>query len=430
MKTHLLLLCFLGFCSTFTYAENWPRYRGPNGSGVSGESGLPLSWSEKEHLKWKRDLPGPGSSSPIVWGDKVFITSYSGYGNNTGTGTLEDLKRHLLCLSTLDGSVVWEKTLPAPQPEDPYDGFIGEHGYASHTPTTDGERVYAYFGKGGLVVFDLEGRELWRKNLGSRSSSRGWGTSSSPLLHDDFVIVNANEESNTIYAFHKATGEEAWRWAADGFTSVYGTPVIASVGGRDDLVVGVTGEIWGMNPATGKLRWFAQTRLTGNLSPSPVIAGERVIQFGGYPSTMGAAVTLGGKGDVTSTNLLWQNNQAKSYLTSPVFHEGRLYWVTDAGIACCADPATGKLIYEERLEGSSGQGGRGKPFYASPILVDGHVLATSRTAGTFVIAAKPEFSLVRVNRIAGDETRFQGTPAVSGGHLFLRSDQAIYCIGN
>lgn len=410
-------------------ADHWPRYRGPNGSGVSAETGLPLSWSDSEHLRWKVTLPGPGSSSPIVWGDRVFVTCYSGYGDGSTAGGPADLKRHLLCVSAADGAVLWERALPAPQPEDPYEGFLPEHGYASHTPVTDGERVYAYFGKGGLVAFDFDGRELWRQPLGSRPSSRGWGTSSSPILHGGLVIVNANEESNTLYALDGATGREVWKWSTEGLSSVYGTPIIAPSGDREDLVVGVTGEIWGINPATGKLRWFAATRLTGNLSPSPVLAGDRVIQFGGYPATMGAAVKLGGRGDVTPTHLLWQHNEAKSYLTSPVFHEGRLYWVTDAGIACCADPDTGKLLYEERLEGASGQGGRGKPFYASPVLVDGHLLAVSRTAGTFVIEAKPTFSLVRVNRLAGDDSRFQGTPAISGGRLYLRSERALYCIG-
>ncbi|MCB1086085.1 MAG: PQQ-like beta-propeller repeat protein, partial [Verrucomicrobiae bacterium] len=235
--------------------------------------------------------------------------------------------------------------------------------------------------------------------------------------------------SHAIYALDKATGEEKWKWQTDSLSSIYGTPVISTVEGRDDLIIGVSGEIWGMNPDTGKLRWFAGTGLTGNIAPSPVIAGDRIVQFGGYPSTMGVGIKAGGKGDVTQSHRLWQNNDAKSYLTSPVFHEGHLYWVSDAGIACCANPDTGELLYETRLEGASGQGGRGKPFYASPVIVNGHLLAVSRTAGTFIIEAKPEFTQVRVNRIGGDDSRFQGTPAISDGRLYLRSDKALYCIG-
>lgn len=426
----LLIVSVIGLLPLSSRAENWPRFRGPNGSGISSDTKVPLTWSESENMKWKVDLPGPGSSSPIVWGDRVFVTCYSGYGDGSGEGDLLTLNRHLLCIDANSGKVTWEKTIPAPLPEDPYRGFISEHGYASHTPVTDGKAVFAYFGKGGIIAYDFEGNELWRKDTGARPSSRGWGTATSPIVHGENVIVNAAEESNTIYAFNKATGDEVWKQEAESLVSLYGAPVISKVSDeRDDLIVSVPGEIWGMNPATGKLRWFAEMELTGNLSPSPVLAGDRIIQLGGYPRTMGIGIKTGGQGDVTQSHRLWQNNDAKSYITAPVLHEDRLYWVSDAGIACCANPDTGELLYEERLEGASGQGGRGKPFYASPVLVNGHVLAVSRTAGTFAIAAKPEFELVGKNVIAGDDSRFQGTPAISEGKLFLRSEKALYCIG-
>lgn len=411
-------------------AEDWPRFRGPNGSGISAESGVPLEWSESQNLAWKTDLPGPGSSSPIVWGNRAFVTCYSGYGENDGAGDMLSLNRHLLCIDTVTGDIVWEKTLAAPLPEDPYQGFISEHGYASHTPTTDGERVYAFFGKGGVYAFDFEtGEELWKKDVGSRMSSKGWGSATSPILHDGRLIVNAAEESNAIYAFNPADGEELWKAEAESLVSIYGAPVIATTeDDRDDLVISVPGEIWGMNPETGKLRWFAETDLTGNISPSPVVIEDRIIQFGGYPRTMGVAIRIGGKGDISESHQIWQNNDSRSYITAPVLHEGLMYWVTDQGIACCADPETGELRYEERLDGASGRGGRGKPIYASQILVDGHLVTVTRTGGTFVIAAQPEFEVVHHNTISGDETRFQGTPAVSDGRLFLRSENALYCI--
>ena len=407
-------------------AENWPRYRGPNGSGVSMETTIPLTWSETENLAWKLDLPGAGSSSPIVWGNRVFVTCYSGYGEDGGD--LLSLNRHLLCINTETGKIVWEKTLPAPLPEDPYQGFIGEHGYASHTPVTDGERIFAFFGKGGVIVYDFDGNELWKQDVGSRLSSKGWGSATSPIVYGDTVIVNAAEESNAIYAFNKVTGEQVWKAEAGSLVSIYGAPLISPVSDdRDDLIVTVPGEIWGLNPKTGKLRWYSAIELTGNIAASPVLAGDRIIQFGGYPRTMGVGLKTGGDGDMTATQILWQNNDAKSYLTTPVFHEGNLYWVTDQGIACCANADTGELIYEQRLDTASG-GGRGKPFYASPVLVNGHLIAVSRTAGTYVITAKPEFELLGVNSIAGDDSRFHGTPAISDGRLFLRSEKALYCI--
>jgi len=416
--------------SSISSAENWARFRGPNGSGISPDTAIPLTWSESENLKWKLDLPGPGSSSPIVWGDKVFVTCYSGYGDGSGEGDLLSLNRHLLCVDANTGKTLWEKTLPAPLPEDPYQGFISEHGYASHTPVTDGMVVVAYFGKGGVIAYDLEGTELWRKETGTRPSSKGWGSSTSPIIYGDTVFVNAAEESNTIFAFNKKTGDELWKQEAESLVSHYGAPVISKVSDeRDDLIVTVPGEIWGMNPATGQLRWYATMDLTGNISPSPVLAGERIIQFGGYPRTMGVGIKTGGQGDVSESHRLWQNNDAKSYIPAPVLHDGHLYWVSDAGIACCANPDTGELVYEKRLEDTSGQGARGKPFYASLVLVNGHVLAVSRTAGTFVIKATPEFEQVGKNVIAGDDSRFQGTPAISDGKLFLRSEKALYCIG-
>ncbi|MCB1231989.1 MAG: PQQ-like beta-propeller repeat protein [Verrucomicrobiae bacterium] len=430
LSTFLPLLFATFVVSSPADAENWPGFRGPDGAGVAEDAKVPLTWGpETENLKWKVLLPGPGSSSPIVWGDHVFVTCYSGYGDGSEGGDLLTLNRHLLCVDAKSGSVVWEKAFPAPLPEDPYQGFISEHGYASHTPVTDGEVVVAFFGKGGVVALDFEGNELWRQDVGSRYSSKGWGTSASPILYGDLVIVNAAEESNALYAFDKKTGKQVWKTENPSLVSIYGAPVIATVGeDRDDLIVPVPGEMWGFNPETGKLRWYAGMDITGNISPSPVIAGDRIVQFGGYPKTMGIGLKLGGEGDVTESNRLWQNNDARSYLTSPCFYEGKLYWVTDQGIACCADPDTGELLYEERLDTAS-SGGRGKPFYASPIIVNGHLVAVSRTAGTFVIAAKPEFELVRVNRIAGDESRFQGTPAVSDGMLFLRSEKALYAIG-
>ncbi|MCB1235667.1 MAG: PQQ-like beta-propeller repeat protein [Verrucomicrobiae bacterium] len=417
-----------------TATGNWPRFRGPDGAGVSADTAVPLTWSESENLKWRADLPGPGSSSPIVWGDRVFVTCYSGYGvGQQGGGDPLNLNRHLLCFDAGNGQLLWEKTIPAPLPEDEYRGFIAEHGYASQTPVTDGERVYVYFGKGGALAFDFDGKELWKADLGSRPSSKGWGTSTSPILHGDTVIVNAAEESNAVYALDKKTGNTVWKSEAEPLVSIYGAPVIEKVADdRDDLILSVPGEVWGMNPATGKLRWYAGVEVTGNIAASPVLAGGRIIQFGGYPRTMGVAVKSGGKGDVSESSVLWHSNDAKSYLTSPVYFEGKLYWVSDAGIAGCADPETGEIVFEERvpeLNAGGGGGGRGKPFYASPIVVNGHLVAVSRTAGAFVMAAKPEFEFVRVNRIAGDDSRFQGTPAVANGKLYLRSEKAIYCVG-
>ncbi len=434
MKSFLpasLVTAFFFIQAAPSQAENWPRFRGPNGSGISSETGVALEWSAEKNMKWSTDLPGMGSSSPIVWGDRVFVTTYSGYGVPDASNSIKDLKRNLVALDKNSGEIIWAKELPGVgDSEDPYFGFLNEHGYASNTPVTDGESIFCFFGKGGVVAFDWEGNQLWEKPVGTLYSSKRWGSASSPILVDDLVIVKAGDEARAVFAFDKKTGEEKWKAEGSVLEQTYGTPVLHKVSDdRTDIIVAGTGEVWGMNPETGALRWFSEMGLTGNISASPVVDGDQLVLFGGFPRTMGIGLKLGLKGDVSKEAKLWENNKVKAYMTSPIFHKGKLYFIRDEGIACCADPVKGELIYEERLPDASGTRGKGKPFYASPILVDGHILAVSRTAGTYVIEAKPEYNLVRKNVIEGDETRFQGTPAVSDGLIFLRSEKTLYCIG-
>ena len=181
------------FLSSLAQAtENWPQFRGPTGNGHSDAKDLPLTWSETQNLRWKTPLPGLGSSSPIVLRDKVFVTCYSGYGlDPDNPGDLNNLKRHLLCIRAADGEVLWDKTVPAVLPEDPYKGMFRQHGYASQTPTTDGERIYVFFGKTGVLAYDLNGTQLWRTPVGSASDKMLWGSAASPTLYKNMVIVNA-----------------------------------------------------------------------------------------------------------------------------------------------------------------------------------------------------------------------------------------------
>ena len=190
-------------------ASDWPRFRGPDGAAVSVETNLPVTWSDTENLKWKAPLPGPGSSSPILSGERVFVTCYSRYGiDRRNPGKPEDLKRHLLCLNAADGKTIWKRTVDAVLPEDPYQGYLREHGYASSTPVADGQRVYVFFGKTGVLAFDVEGNPLWRTDLGGESSNRRWGSASSPILYENLVIVNASEEGRSLVALDKMTGKE------------------------------------------------------------------------------------------------------------------------------------------------------------------------------------------------------------------------------
>ena len=419
MNCPLILLAITLNCLlavTQISADDWTRFRGPDGTGISGDAPTPLRWNDETNLKWKRTLPGAGSSSPIVIGERVFVSSYSGEGTS--------LERQLVCIDRSRGDVMWSKSFDAEQPEDAYNGYLTEHGYASNTPVTDGERVYAFFGKGGVYAFDLEGNQLWQVSVGSQSSNRRWGSAASLVLHENMVIVNAAEESRSIRALDKATGEELWRSESGMLELAYGTPTLVPGDDGAELVVGVAGEIWGLNAQNGKLRWFAETNLTGNICPSVVAADDTVYLFGGYRSSGSHAFRIGGRDDVTETNELWSTRNS-SYVATPLLHEEHLYWVDDRGVAFCISADSGDVIYRERLEGLDGSG---RPFYASPVLADEKLYVVSRWSGTFVFEAKPEFEQLAQNQFSSDESDFSATPAISGGELFLRSNRFLYCV--
>ena len=421
----ILLTVGLSLASLHAGQPEWPQFRGPNGSGIAAADAHPATtWSATQNMKWKVALPGPGSSSPVIAGERVFITCYSGYGDGSSGGGPEKLQRHLICLQRNSGKVLWDKSVPAELPEDEYSGNLREHGYASNTPVTDGERVYAFFGKTGVLAFDFDGRQLWKVNVGKQSSNRRWGSAASPILCQNTVIVNAAEEGRSVLALDKLTGKEVWKTEVNSLELSFVTPVLVEcAGGRSDLALAVPGEMWGLNPDTGKLRWFAQTGITGNVSPSLVAADGIVYATGGYPRQGTIAVRAGGKGDVTQTNVLW-SSQSASYVPSPVVCQGHLYIISDQGSAICLEARTGKLVYKERLPGVTG----GKPFYASVVLAGGHLYATSRRNGTFVVQAAPTFTLLAQNKLADDDTDFNGTPAITGKQLFLRSNRYLYCI--
>ena len=417
MPTVALVITIFGGAS----AAEWPQFRGPGGAGA-GASAVPLTWSDTTNLKWKTALPGPGSSSPIVQGDRVFVTCYSG---GAAAGQVK-LTRHLVCIRKADGRVEWQRDLPAELPEDAYEGFLTEHGYASSTPVTDaGGEVFAFLGKSGVVAFDLEGKKLWQANVGKESSNRRWGSAASPVLHGDNVIVNAAEESQSIRAFDRKTGRQAWTAEGAALELAYGTPGLVTLDdGTQDLVIAVPGEVWGMDPATGKMRWHADMGLTGNVSPSVVIDGTTVYVFGGFRSSGSLAVRAGGRGDVTKSHVLWTSRNS-SYVATPLLHDGHLYWIDDRGQAFCMAAKTGELVYRERVDGMA-QGGR--PVYASPVLSAGRIYVVSRWSGTFVLPAAPRYEILAQNRFESDDSDFSGTPAISDSEIFVRSGRFLYCV--
>ena len=418
-----LLSVFAGAVVAKAESSDWMRFRGPNGSGIAMDAKPAMSWSDSKNIKWKTPLRGPGTSSPILVGNRVFLTCWSGYADGANNDPAK-LQRHLVCIDRANGKQSWIKDIPAESNVDFYDGFLQEHGYASQTPASDGERVFVYFGKAGALAFDLDGKQLWKVNLGSNANQKNWGTASSPIVYKDYVIINASEESHTVYALDKKTGATAWKAEANSLEYVFGTPVIAEHDGQTDLLLNVPEELWALNPDTGKLRWYAETGLPGNIAPSVITGGNMAFAFGGFPRLGAVGVRFGGKGDVT-TNIVWTSNNS-TYIPTPVYHEGHLYFASDSGFATCLNAKTGALLFKERLPGASASG-RGKPFYAAAVLADGNIFAVSRYNGTFVFAAKPEFKLIAQNKLA-DESQFNATPAISGKQLFLRSDRFLYCI--
>ncbi|MGI9244728.1 MAG: PQQ-binding-like beta-propeller repeat protein [Verrucomicrobiales bacterium] len=427
MNVRLISFALLASSTACLHAKDWTRFRGENGQGISADK-VPIEWSAEKNLKWKLELPGMGSSSAVIAGGKVFVTCFSGVGGDSTDTT--KLVRHLVCADLKTGKVLWERKVANKQKEDPYGGFLKEHGYASNTPVVHDGKVYAFFGKSGLHAFDLDGKPLWDKNLGTGSTRRKWGSAASPIVVGDTLVVSAAEEDLTVYGLDLASGKEKWKAEGDALEMAYGTPVVMDSGeGRTDIVLPVPGEIWGMNPANGKLRWFAETEITGNVSPSPVLGGGTVYVFGGYPRTARTAVQVdGAKGEIPADRLLWDEKDS-SYVPTPVLVDGHLYWASDSGYACCAEAESGDLIFKERLNAQA-SGSRGKPFYAAAVVSDGKVICVSRWGGCFVFEAKPEFKLLAHNKLDGDDSQFHGTPAISDGQLLLRSDKFLYCIGD
>ncbi len=408
------------------FSEDWTQFRGVNNAGSSSDEKLPVVWNDNKNLLWKVELPGPGSSSPIVLGDRVFVTCYSGYGVPKASGSSpQSLQRHLLCINRVDGKISWTKTIAGELPEDSYQGYISEHGYASSTPVTDGERIYCFFNKSGVVAYDLDGNQLWLTGVGKESGNRRWGSASSLILYKDSVIVNASEESRSIIALDKSTGKQVWKAEGAALELAYGTPsLVASKDNRTDLVVAVPGEVWGLNPDTGKIQWYAEHPLTGNVCPSVISKEDTVFVFGGFRSAGSLALKVGGKGDVTKSQIQW-NSKNSSYVATPVLHNGYLYWISDSGLAFCVAGDTGELVYKERVpEIKAG----GRPVYASPVVANGKIYIPTRWDGVLVVDAKPVFKVLSQNHFTGDDSDFNATPAISNNQLFLRSNQFLYCV--
>lgn len=440
-STALLLLSLpLSIAELQAQEDSWPGFRGPGRDGVAIDAAPPLSWSDEENITWRAELPGPGSSSPVILGERVFLSCYSGYGYHLDDGgDPKELKHHLLCFDRASGEKIWETIIPGPLPKAARKVQINEHGFASPTPITDGKRLYAFLGRAGVVAMDLDGKVIWQTALGDASPDLpeasnksldpkgeaidlNWGTAASPLLHGDMIIVNDSAWSHALQGLNKNTGKVIWKHPSANLIGCAASPMVVGPAGEEVMSITLAKSIWGMDPATGKLLWEVPTTARGGMSPTTVTDGELLYAFGGsgdshalrYERDIEAA-----SGEGENPRVVWTS--ANVGIPSPLLYQGQIYLVSSDGNGTCIDAENGEVIHRGRLEGRTGS------VYASPVVANDLIYVVTRNRGTFVYSADGEFGLLSRNELS-DDSQFNGSPAIVGAQLFLRSDKFLYCI--
>jgi outer membrane protein assembly factor BamB len=430
--------------ATRTPARNWPSFRGEAAAGNGDGQGAVDQWdaASGRNIKWKTPIPGIANSSPVVWGNRVFTTTaVSSAGDATfKTGLygdvkpVDDLSSHafkIYCLDTVTGRVVWERTAFTGVPKTKRHTKASQ---ANSTPATDGRRVVATFGAiGALVAWDMNGRELWRADLGVLDSgwfldpSYQWGHSSSPIIHDDMVIVQADvQKGSYLAAYDLATGRLRWKTARPDEISTWGTPaVVRTTSGRAELVTNGT-KVRGYDPATGSLLWTLGPNSEIAI-PTPVVAGDLVIVTGGYaPVRPIYAIRPGASGDISlakgqesNAAIAWSNMTEGTYIPTPLVYRDHLYMLQITGVVTAFEPSTGKRAFRARI-------GSGGSFSASPIAADGKLYVATEDGEVHVVTAGPELTPIATN--AMNEV-IMSTPAIADGLIFIRTMGHLYAIG-
>lgn len=396
-------------------AEDWAQYRGLNGAGVS-EKSAPTVWNAQKNVLWKTALPGRGASSPIVVDDKIFLTAYTGYGLKVDQGKVEDLELHTICLSRKTGQELWRKSIKGSSNTQPAKKRVVDHGFATGTCVSDGTIVVSHFGVSGLVAYDLNGKKLWQAEVGDNTT--GFGSASSPVMHENLVIINASIESKSVIAFEKSSGKKVWE--INDFMRSWSVPCLAkSKDGNVELILNQKNSIHGFDPATGKELWNCEG-IMDYIVPQP-ISNEGVVYCLGGRSNRFIAIRLGGRGDVTKTHKIWELKVGAN-VTSPVFYKGYLYWASDKGIANCVNAKDGSVMFRKRMPTT-------QRVYASIVRAGDNLYLTMRDQGVLVLKANPEYQEVAQNRLDSEEVLINATPAITDGKIYLRSDSTLYCIG-
>jgi outer membrane protein assembly factor BamB len=386
-------------------AKYWPRWRGPSGQGLASGADYPDTWSATQNVLWKAPVPGNGNSSPIVWGDRIFVSTANDGGRRLS----------LLAYRRSDGRLLWEAAAPMGRANS---GGHYKNGHASATPATDGERVYVSFGARGLFAFDFNGKLVWQRDLGPMDAYHG--TAGSPLLLRDRIILYQDQYSDSfIAAFDTRTGRELWRTRRSANVG-WGTPIAIRVAGREEVIVNSQQWVHSYDPASGKELWRCGGT-TYEVIPTPVVGYGLVFCSSGRAGPT-LAIKPGGSGDVTRTHLAWESPRGSPFVPSPILYGEQLYMVNDmASIVTSLAAQSGKVLWQGRLGVAQREG-----FSASPVAVDGKIFFTNDDGETFVLRAGAKFEILHVNRI-GETTL--ASPALVDGRWYIRTNRNLYAIG-
>jgi outer membrane protein assembly factor BamB len=438
----IFCVCVFVLLLPWLRAANWPQWRGPASSGVSAETGLPTRWSAGENIAWKATLAGFGASSPVVWDDKIFVTSQVGQvpvqpgempqlarddqalagrenaiagARARNDGATNEVLLVIEAFRTSDGKRLWDYRMPAagalPQLHE-------KHNLATPTPVSDGERLYAWFGNGQLVALDFEGRLVWRRHLGTDYApmNKPWGHGSSPVLYRDLVILLWDQpQGSYLLALDKKTGAERWKVHRGDARISHSTPLIVPAASGDELVVNSSQRVDAYDPADGKLLWHTGSQRQTPI-PTPVFHDGLIYMVRGYRNSDFLALRPGGRGDISATGILWRAPSGASYVPSILYYDGLIYVTNEVGIVTCADAATGERVWRERLGGI---------FFASPVAGDGKVYFVSETGETFVMRAGRQPQVLSRNDLG---ERLIASPAIANRRLYLRSDGKLFAI--
>lgn len=430
-----LLIAVVTLAASAAPKNNWSGWRGPDGNGVSPETNLPAVWSSTTNVKWKTPIPGRGHSSPIVWDNRIFLTTDIEGETVPGAKAVEHKddgkpfkhpdsvgadRKHtfkVLSIDRLTGKVLWERTA---YEGTVYDDRHRKGSYASPTPATDGTLVFTYFGTEGLYCYDFGGKLVWKFSPGPVATF-GMGPGTSPVLFENTVILQCDEdngEKSFIVALDKKTGKEVWKTPRK-IQASWSTPLIVRGPQRTELITSGNEFIISYDPKTGKELWRTKGHAS-NAIATPVAGNGMVFVYAGFPVKKTFAIKLGASGDLTDTkDIVWQFDKGTAYVPSSILYGDYLYLMSDRGIITCLDAKTGKIVYE---------GGRvpiPATFTASPVAFDGKILLTSEDGDTFVLKAGPKHEVIATNSVAEP---VYASPAISDGMIFIRGEKNLYCI--